>query len=109
MAASLRREAVEQAGAAGGLELVLAAAARAVRGVPGLHVARVLQPLQVVVPDDRRAFAALRPVAAGGVAARGGEHAGRVRPGEDVVLVRRVAAALDRLALLGERGLLVDV
>src|SRR5689334_9345226 len=106
MAASVRGEAIEQAGAARGLELILAAAARAVRRVPRLHVPGVLQPLQVVVPDDRRAVAALRPVAAGSVAARSREHALRVGAGEDVVLVRCVAAAFDLLALLGERGLL---
>src|SRR5882672_10440735 len=105
----LRGEAVEQAGAARGLELVLATAARAVRRVPRLHVARVLQALQVVVADDRRAVAALGPVAAGGVAAGGGVQAHRVGAGEDVVLVRRVAAALDRVALLVQRRLLADV
>src|SRR5207237_8316758 len=89
--------------------LILAAAARAVRRVPRLHVPRILEALQVVVPDDRRAVPALRPVAAGGVAARRGEHAGRVGPGEDVVLVRGIAAAFDHLALLGERGLLADL
>src|SRR2546426_11111754 len=109
MAASVRCEAVEEAGAARGLELILAAAARAVRRIPRLHVPRVLQALQVVVADDRRALAALRPVAAGGIAARRRVHAGRVRAGEDVVLVRRVAAALDRLALLVQRGFFADV
>src|SRR5207247_8395050 len=106
MAASVPGEAVEEAGAARGLELILAAASRAVRRVPRLHVPRVLQALQVVMADDRRAVAALRPVAAIGVAARRREHAGRVRAREDVVLVRRIAAAFDHLALLGQSGLL---
>src|SRR5262249_21393792 len=53
-AGSIHREAVGETGAAGGLELVLAAAARAVRGVPRLHVAGVLEPGEVVVTDDRR-------------------------------------------------------
>src|SRR6266480_6184395 len=97
---SVRDEAVDQSGAAGGFQLVLAAAARAVRGVPGLHVARILQSLQVLVADDRRALAALGPVAAGGVAARRREAPVRVRAREDVVLVRRITAALDHLALL---------
>src|SRR5439155_9308639 len=106
---SVRDEAIDQAGAAGGFELVLAAAARAVRGIPGLHVPRFLQSLQVVVADDRRAFAALGPVAAGGVAARGREAPVGIRARQDVVLVRRIAAALDHLALLGQGGLLVDI
>src|SRR5256885_7051277 len=106
---SVRDEAVEQSRAAGGFQLVLAAAARAVRGIPGLHVARVLQPLQVLVADDRRAFAALGPVAAGGIAARGREAAVRIRAGQDVVLVRRTAPALAPLAFLGQGGLLVDI
>ena len=62
-----------------------------------------------MVADDRRAFAALRPVAAGRVAARGGEAPLRIGAGQDVVHVHLVAAAWHRLALLGERGLLVDV
>src|SRR5882762_9536840 len=72
-------EAIHQAGAARGFQVVLAAAARAMRGVPGLHVPGVLQSGQVMVADDRRAFAALRPVAARGVAARRREIPGRVR------------------------------
>src|SRR5204863_4355938 len=82
---------------------------RAVRAISRLVLLGLLQLMAVVVPDDRRAVAALRPVAAGGVAARGGEAPRRIGPGEDVVLVRRVAAALDRLALLGQRRLLGDV
>src|SRR5689334_20752373 len=107
--ALLGREAVEQARAAGLHQRLLAAAGAAVRGVPRLHVARVLQALQVVVADDRRAFGALGPVAAGGVAAGGGVHALRVGAGEDVVRVRLVAAAVHLLALLGERVVLVDL
>src|SRR5882762_10954051 len=83
-AALVRSEAVEKSRAARGLELILAATARAVRGVPGLHVPGVLQPHQVVVADDRRALAAFRPVAAGGIAARRRVHARRIRAREDV-------------------------
>src|SRR5262245_63002218 len=92
---SVRREAVEQAGAARGLQHVLAAAARAVRGVPGLHVPGGFEAHAVVVADDGRALAALAPVAAGGVAAGGGIPAVRVGAGQDVVLVGLVAPALD--------------
>src|SRR4051794_16066120 len=85
--ASVRRETIEQAGAAGRLQLILAAPARAVRGVPRLHVARVLEALQVVVTDDGRAVAALGPVAAGGVTAGRRISALRVRAGQNVVRV----------------------
>src|SRR5207244_11932013 len=104
-----RDEAIDQAGAARGFQVVLAAAARAMRGVPGLHVPRVLQSCQVMVADDRRAFGALRPVAARGVAARGREVPGRVGARQDVVHVLGIAATADRLALLRQRGLLADV
>src|SRR4029453_10933101 len=53
--------------------------------------------------------AILRPVAARlVVACREGRTVG-LRPRQDVVLVRRIAAALHALALLGERGLLVEI
>src|SRR6266705_2347006 len=74
-------EAIEQASAPGGFQVFLTAAARAMRGVPGLHVPRVLQSLQVMVADDRRAITALGPVAAGGVDARRGAHSRRIRAG----------------------------
>src|SRR5262249_8943198 len=102
-------EAVELARAAGLDQRLLAAARAAVRGVPRLHVARVRQSLAVVVADDRRAVAALGPVAAAGVAARRGIHAHWTRAGQQVVLVRGVAAPLHRLAFLGEGGVLVDL
>src|SRR6185503_2246011 len=109
-AASVRGEAVEQAGAAGALQQLLAAAARAVGGVPRLHVARVLlQACAVVMADNGGAVRALGPVAAGGVATGGRVATLRVGAGEHVVLVGLLAAALHRLALLGERGLLGDV
>src|SRR5262249_7517553 len=106
---SVRRETVDEASAAGLHERLLAASGGAVRGVPRLHVPRVCQSLPVEVADDRRALSALGPVAAGGVAARGGEHALGIGAGEDVVLVRRIAAALDRLALFIKCVLLVDL
>src|SRR6266480_1396228 len=102
-------EAIEQAGAAGGFQVFLAAAARAMRGVPGLHVPGVLQSGQIMVADDRRAFAALCPVAACGVAARCREIPGRVRARQDIVHVHGIAATAHYLALLRQSGLLVDV
>src|SRR5258707_901466 len=62
-----------------------------------------------MVADDRRPFAALGPVAAGGIAAGGRETPVRVRARQHIVLVRRIAAALDHLALLSQSRLLVDV
>src|SRR5580704_10697683 len=106
---SVGHEAIEQAGTAGGHQVVLAAAARAVRGVPGLHMPRVLETGTVMVTDDGGAVGAFRPVPAGGVAAGGGEEALRVRPGQDVVLVGGIAAAVDDLALLGQRRLLGEI
>src|SRR5207344_216586 len=99
-----------QPGAAGSLKLILAAAARAVRGVPRGHVpGRFSETGTVVMADDGRAIAALGPVATGGIAAGGRVLALRVRAGQDVVYVDRVAAAAERIALLGQPGLLVDV
>src|SRR5437667_7944392 len=100
--ASVCDEAIDQAGAARGFQVVLTAAARAMRGVPGLHVPGVLQSLQVMMADDRRAFAALGPVAAGGVAARRRETPVRIRARQDIVRVHGIPAAADQLALLGQ-------
>src|SRR6185503_13341958 len=86
---------------------VLAAAARRMRRVPRLGGIVVAQAHAVVVADHRRAFAALRPVAAGEVLVGDRAAFGR-RAGEDVVAVRAVAAAVHGLALLVEAGLLAD-
>src|SRR5258708_51914 len=102
-------EAVDQAGTARTLQGVLATTARAVRGVPGIHVPGVLESGTVMVTHDGRALATLRPVSAGGVAAGRGEEALRVRAGQNIVRVDRVAAAADRLAFLGQRRLLGDI
>src|SRR4029450_12495449 len=76
IARSIRREAVEEAGAAHALQGLRIAAGRAVRGVPRGHVpGGLLEAGAVGMTDDGRAFAALGPVAAGGVAAGGREHA----------------------------------
>ena len=106
---SFRREAIEMAGTTGFHQRLLAAAGRTVRRIPRCHVARVLEADAVMMADDGRAFAVARPVLAGRVAARRRIHALRIRPGQHVVLVGFVAAALDHLALLGERGLLGDI
>ena len=50
---SVREEAVEQASAARALQAFRAAAAGAVRGVPGHHVAADFKAHAIVMPDDR--------------------------------------------------------
>ena len=62
-----------------------------------------------MVPDHRHALAALGPVAASHVFAAGESGAVRLRAGEDVVLGRCVAAAVDDVSLFGQRGLLVEI
>src|SRR5262244_917738 len=78
------------------------------RRIPGLGCVVVAQALAIVMTDDRRALAALGPVAARPVLAGRERGAVRLRAGQDVVHVGRVAAAVDRGALLGQRGLLAD-
>src|SRR5262249_20286546 len=109
----VRREAVQQAVAAGALEIGLAAAAvrsaRRMRRVPRLRRVVVAQALAVVMADHGGALPALAPIAAGPVIARRKGAAVRLRAGQHVVPVGRVGAAVDRLALLAERRLLVDL
>src|SRR5262245_37454530 len=59
--------------------------------------------------DHRRPLTALRPVATCAILASRERGAIRLTAGEDVVHVRRVAAAVDHLSLLGQRRLLGDV
>src|SRR5258705_4110345 len=68
---SVRREAVEQSGAAGPLQRILAAAARLVRRVPRLGRRALVEPGAVVVADHRGTVAALGPVAEGRVRSAG--------------------------------------
>lgn len=105
-------KAVHQTGAAALLELLDAAAARAVRRVPrGIGHRVGVGALVVVVAHDGRAAVALGPVAAGGVLAGLGHGQGavRARAGEDVVAVDLVAKARDDFALLGQRGFLANL
>src|SRR4051794_25874801 len=93
---SVRGEAVEQAGAAGGDEAGLAAAARRVGGVPR----RVTPTRAIEVAEHHAAGIAIgRVVPAGGVRGPGNRAAVRVGAGQDVVLVRRVSDAVDRSTL----------
>src|SRR6266850_2348849 len=113
MSRLLRGEAVEQAIAAGTLQIVLTAApvgsARGMRRVPRLRRIVVTQALPVMMADHRRPLAALRPVAAGAILAGRERGAVRLGAGQDVVHVRRVAAPVDHVTLLGQRRLLGEV
>ncbi len=109
---SVGRKAVHQPGAAALLQLLDAAAARAVRRVPrGIGYRVGVGALVVVVAHDGRAAVALRPVAAGGVLAGlgHGQRAVRARAGEDVVAVDLIAKARDDFALFSQRGVLADL
>src|SRR5512134_1616189 len=79
----LRREAVEEAVAAGTAQGLLAASLRAVRRVPRRGVLAAALP--VVVADLRAALGVARPVAAGPVLAGGKRRSVQLRPGQDVV------------------------
>src|ERR1044072_1510991 len=109
----VRGEAVDQAVAARALGVGLAAAAarsaRGMRRVPRLRGRALVEPGAVRVTDHRGAGAVLGPVAAGAVVRAGERRAVRLRAGEDVMTVRRVAAAVDDLALLAQRGLLGEI
>jgi hypothetical protein len=89
---SIHSKAIEHAGAAGGLEIVLRAAAsgpaRRMRRIPRLGRRAVVEAGAVVMADHRGTRPALGPVAAGAVVADGEGRAIRLRAGEDVVHVR---------------------
>src|SRR5262245_27338499 len=59
--------------------------------------------------DHGRALRAARPVLAGAVVAAGKGGAVGLRSRQHVVTVRRIAGAVDHLALLGKRGLLAEI
>jgi len=85
--ASVHREAVKQASAAGALQPLRAAAARGMRRIPRVRWRIVLQAQAVAVTDDGRAFgAALGPVAASRILVRRWRTAVFRRASEDVVL-----------------------
>src|SRR5207249_3911831 len=104
---------IEQAVAAGAAQIGRAAAAvgaaRGVRGVPRARSVVVAQPLTVDMADDCGALGAAGPVAAGLVVAWREGLAVRRRAGQRVVLVGGIAAAVDDVALLGQRGLLGQI
>src|SRR5579862_6337078 len=99
-------EAIQQARAAGGDEVRLAAAAAGVARVPRAVVAALL--VGVSQLHGAAAVRVARVVAAGVVHAVGVGAPVRHRAGEDVVRVRHVADAVDDRLLLGQRDLLAE-
>src|SRR5262249_61122677 len=92
--------------ATGGAQVLLAAAAARVRRVPR----DVAASGAIVVPELRAAGGRVaRPVAARVILAVGERRAVELGSGQHVVAVRRVADAVDRLALLLVRGRFLDV
>src|ERR1700760_115579 len=59
--------------------------------------------------EHRRPLRAARPVLAGAILARRKRRAVRLRSRQHVMAVRRVAAAVDDVALFAERGLLAQI
>src|SRR3954453_4203906 len=106
-------EKVPQPTAAGALEVGLRKAAigpaRRMRAVPRFRGIVVAQPDAVSVSDHRRALRAARPVLASAILAGRERGAVRLRSGQHVMAVRRVAATIDDIALLAQRGLLAQV
>src|SRR5436309_10112005 len=70
---------------------------------------RVVQAGAVDMADDRGALGAARPVLAGLVLTRRKSAAVRHRAGQRVMLVGRVAATIDDIALLRQRGFFLQV
>jgi len=97
---SVDGEAVEQSGATGANQIVLAAAPARVRGVPRLVVGAAA----VEMTELRGAHSVARPVAAGMIGGIFVSCAVGLRAGQHVVLVGCVSAPRDRAALLGETG-----
>src|SRR5215211_1840227 len=79
------------------------------RRVPRFRGIVVAQALAVMMADHRSPLPALGPVAAGAILAGREGPAVRLRSGQDVVPVGRIATAIDRLALLVERSLFADL
>ena len=69
----------------------------------------IFKALAVMMPDDGGTFAALCPVSTCRVAAGRREHSLRVRAGQHVMRVHRVATTADDFAFFTERGGLVDI
>ena len=95
------RETINQSGAAGADQIRLAASAARVRGIPRAVAAALF----VGMTQLRGALAVVRPVVARVISAIRVGAAVRLGPGQDVVLVWRVAHAVDRRPFFREREL----
>jgi hypothetical protein len=113
MRASVRRETVQQAVTAGASEIGLRATAlrpaRGMRTVPGFRRIIVAQPDAIGMAQHRGTLRAARPVLAGAIFARRESHSVRLRSRQHVMAVRRIAAAIDDIALFAQRGLLGEI
>src|SRR5215216_4382180 len=94
----IRGEAIEQAVASGAAQIGLAAtavrAARGMRRVPRFRGIVVAQALAVMMADHRGALPALGPIAAGPILAGREGPAVRLRAGQHVMPIGRIAAAV---------------
>src|SRR5258708_37707372 len=79
------------------------------RGGPGFRRVIVAQTDAIGMADPRSALCAARPVLAGAVFARHECRAVRLRSGQHIVAVWRVAAAVGSVALFAERRLLGQI
>src|SRR5215469_5496631 len=100
------RETVEQPRAAGALKPILATVARGMRRVPRLTAWVVGGPGTVTVPEHGAADGTRSPILTGHVVTRRKCFAVRLRAGQYVVHVGRIAPAVDHCALLSQSGLL---
>src|ERR1700693_1176913 len=107
--ASVRREAVEQAGAADALQVRRSTARRFVRKVPEVGALGVADEVVVADYDAALTVGAARPVAASRVLRPRNGRAVALGAGEHVVMGGRVDATLDPITLLVEPGFLADL
>src|SRR5262249_23631594 len=83
--------------------------ARGMRAVPRLRSGIVAQTLAIDVTDHRGTLGAAGPVPTGAILAGGESLAVRLRAGQHVVIVRRIADAGDHGAALGQRRLRAEL
>lgn len=103
----VRREAIQQSGTAGTSQVLLAAAARAMRRGPR----SIASAMPVMMPDLATALARAGPIAASMVAFLPREIGGTVvlRPGQDIVPVWLITPPINLVAVLVQSSSLDDV
>src|SRR5260370_20006906 len=77
--------------------------------IPGLGEGSFVETGAIGVSDHRDALTALGPVAARAILASGKRGSVGLRARKNVVHVRRIAASIDDVAFLGERGLFGEI